>query len=85
VGHENKKPKYGSAACSDGNGIIYATKGNNSLGFWKYDASKDSWYQKPDVPLGLSGTRVKGGTDLAYARDRVYLLNGLPPVAWTRS
>ena len=76
VGHENKKPKYGSAACCDGNGIIYATKGNKTLGFWKYDAAKDSWYQQRDVPLGLSNRRVQGGTDLAYARNRVYLLKG---------
>ncbi|MBM3312970.1 T9SS type A sorting domain-containing protein [candidate division WOR-3 bacterium] len=78
-GPEQKPPQKGSAACTDGNSAIYATKGNNTLEFCKYDVAKDSWYQLPDVPLGPSRKKVKGGTGLVYrptAGGQVYLLKG---------
>ncbi len=77
LGVENKGPSKGSIACTDGNGTIYATKGNNTTGFWKY--SDSGWAQLADVPLGLSNKKVKGGTDMVYvAGDSgyVYLLKG---------
>jgi hypothetical protein len=66
-GTEGKLPGKGSAGCADGNGIIYATKGNNKSGFYKYDANADVWTQLKDVPLGLSNKKVKGGTDIVWA------------------
>ena len=66
-GTEGKLPGKGSAGCADGNGIIYATKGNNKSGFYKYDANADAWTQLKDVPLGLSNKKVKGGTDIVWA------------------
>ena len=79
-GAEGKLPAKGAAGFSDGNAVLYATKGNNTLGFWKYDCVGDSWQQKTDVPLGPSGKKVKGGTDLVVASsggaNYVYLLKG---------
>jgi hypothetical protein len=79
-GTEGKLPQKGSVGCADGNGIIYATKGNNTTGFHKYDANANTWTQKKDVPLGLSNKKVKGGTDLAWAYKGgvgyAYLLKG---------
>jgi hypothetical protein len=79
-GREQKAPYRGAAAVSDGSGHVYATKGNNSLGFWRYDVDGDSWHQLPDVLLGSSGKKVKGGTDLVYvnrgAAGYIYLLKG---------
>ncbi|MFO7650368.1 MAG: T9SS type A sorting domain-containing protein [bacterium] len=78
VGTEAKGPYKGSIGCSDGNGTIYATKGNNTPGFWKY--SDSGWTQLADVPLGLSNKKVKGGTDMVYVTlgesSYVYLLKG---------
>ncbi|MFO7650056.1 MAG: T9SS type A sorting domain-containing protein [bacterium] len=82
LGVENKGPYKGANLCSDGNGAFYATKGNNTSGFWKYaaDDSLGTWTQLADVPLGLSNKKVKGGTDLVYVEDDttgwVYLLKG---------
>ncbi len=76
-----RKPPYkGAAGCYDGGDLIYATQGNNSLGFWAYSISDNSWRVLPDVPLLPSGKRVKGGADLAYVVHYrvpyVYLLKG---------
>ena len=73
-------PKKGCKAVSDGNGHLYMTKGNNTFGFWRYDAGAGTWTALTDVPAGNSSKKVKGGTDLAYVvRDDtgwVYLLKG---------
>jgi hypothetical protein len=66
---------------SDGERYIYVTQGNNTLGFWRYDAQTDSWAILPDVPLGIHRKKVKGGTDMVYVPGRhdssyVYLLKG---------
>ena len=75
-----KPPDKGSRGVSDGVRYIYVTQGNNSLGWWRYDMAEDSWEMLPDVPGGLSGKKVKGGTDLAYLRvsdsGYVYVLKG---------
>jgi len=75
-----KAPRKGSKGIGDGNDYIYVTQGNNSLGFWRYTISKDSWAILPDVPLGLDRKKVKGGTDLVYytgdSVDYVYMLKG---------
>jgi hypothetical protein len=82
LGTEAKGPYKGSVGVSDGSGVIYATKGNNTPGYWKYtaDDSLGTWTQLADVPLGLSNKKVKGGTDVAYVVDdsvgSVYLLKG---------
>ncbi len=79
-GTEAKLPNKGANICTDGNGVVYATKGNNTAGFWKYAAAESAWTQLTDVPLGASNKKVKGGTDLVYVDDGestwVYLLKG---------
>ncbi len=82
AGAENKLPGKGAAICADGNGTVYATKGNNTAGFWRYgrDSSAQRWTALADVPLGASNKKVKGGTGLAYVdagdSQYVYLLKG---------
>jgi hypothetical protein len=80
LGVEAKPPYKGANGVSDGNGTIYATKGNNKTGFWKYTTADSTWTQLTDVPLGLSNKKVKGGTDMVYVQDDttgwVYLLKG---------
>ncbi len=74
-----KRPKKGCVGVSDGERYIYMTKGNNTLGFWRYDIAGDSWSRLPDVPAGPDGKKVKGGDDLAYVpgdTGHVYLLKG---------
>lgn len=78
---KEKLPYKGSVGVSDGAGHVYATKGNNTLGFWRYHAEGDSWHRLPDVPEGRAGKKVKGGTDLVFVRKGdtgwVYLLKGI--------
>jgi hypothetical protein len=85
-GTEDKPPSKGAVGCATGSGVIYATKGNNTQGFWKYDAARDSWYQKASVPLGLWNKKVKGGTDIVYARKGTtysfYVLKGYKNEFW---
>ncbi len=75
---KEKPPKKGCNAVTDGVGNIYMTKGNNTLGFWKYTISTNAWTKLADVPQG-GGKNVKGGTDLAYVPGDpayVYLMKG---------
>jgi len=85
-GTEGKPPAKGCVGCADGSGHIYMTKGNNKLGFYKYDATADLWTQKKDVPMGLSNKKVKGGTGIAWAykgdTGYAYLLKGYKNEFW---
>ncbi|MEO0092364.1 MAG: T9SS type A sorting domain-containing protein [candidate division WOR-3 bacterium] len=61
--------------------IIYATKGNNTLEFWAYDVTADSWFPKPTIPINTAtNKKVKGGASLAFLKrgthHYVYLLKG---------
>jgi hypothetical protein len=80
LGAGGRPPSKGSVGCADGSGYVYATKGNNTLAFWRYDIVRDSWQERAQVPLGPSNKKVKGGTDLAYAfrgdSGYAYLLKG---------
>jgi hypothetical protein len=78
-GTEAKPPYKGSCGISDNGGHIYAIKGNNTVGFYRYDVAPDSWKQLTDVPFGTKKKKVKGGADMAYVpgdTDYVYLLKG---------
>jgi hypothetical protein len=85
LGAEGKPPYKGSVLCSDGNGKLYLTKGNNTVGFWGYDANPaaaGAWTQLTNVPTGSSGKKVKQGAALAWAssarvgHECAYLLKG---------
>ncbi|MEO0131966.1 MAG: choice-of-anchor J domain-containing protein [candidate division WOR-3 bacterium] len=69
----NKKVGKGAALCYDGSRYIYATKGNGTFEFWKYDIQLDTWFYLDSVPT-IKG--LKGGTSLAYQGGYVYLLAG---------
>ncbi len=72
---EGKLPYKGANGCY-GDGYIYATIGNNTQGFLRYSVEGNSWEPLQPVPLGASGKKVKGGTDLVYVDGYVYLLKG---------
>jgi hypothetical protein len=80
LGAEGKQVYKGSVISSDGDGKLYLTKGNNTVGFWEYDASSNEWTQKTNVPLGSSNKKVKQGAGIAWAtKDNTgyaYLLKG---------
>jgi hypothetical protein len=69
----SKKVSKGAALCYDGDSLIYATKGNGTYEFWKYDILNDTWILLPYVPT-IKG--LKGGTSIAYHDGYVYLLAG---------
>ncbi len=75
-----KAPGKGARGAADDCRYLYATQGNNSLGFWRYDANQDSWSPLPDVPEGPRRKKVKGGTDIVFLTldgiGYVYLLKG---------
>ncbi|MEO0082059.1 MAG: hypothetical protein ABIL25_07195, partial [candidate division WOR-3 bacterium] len=79
-GTKLKPPSKGCVGVSDGVQYVYMTKGNNTLGFWRYDAVANTWDSMPGVPEGPYGKRVKGGTDMVFASYKdtgcVYLLKG---------
>ncbi len=78
-GTEGKPPSKGANGCYGG-GYIWAVKGNNTLGFWRYSIDGNSWEQLTDVPMGASGKKIKGGSDMVYVVEDdvpyVYLLKG---------
>ncbi len=75
-----KPPSKGCKAISDNVEALYMTKGNNTLGFWRYDIAKDTWTMLLSVPEGPYRKRVKGGNDLEFIQRGdtgwVYLLKG---------
>ncbi len=86
AGIEGRLPYRGAAACADGAGRVYATKGNKTRGFWRCDVEGGRWEQLADVPAGPGNTTVKAGADLAYVAgpdsDYVYLLKGQRGEFW---
>jgi hypothetical protein len=80
LGVEGKQAYKGSVICSDGEGKLYLTKGNNTIGFWGYKESTKVWKQLANAPLGSSNKKVKQGAGLAWATKNgtgaVYLLKG---------
>ncbi|MEO0081945.1 MAG: right-handed parallel beta-helix repeat-containing protein [candidate division WOR-3 bacterium] len=77
-----KPPSKGCVGVSDGERYVYMTKGNNTLGFWRYDITTNQWDSMGGVgvPLGKYNKKVKGGTDMVFATYKdtgcVYLLKG---------
>jgi len=68
-GGKKKKIKEGGALVfASSNGKIYATKGGNTLEFWRFDPASDSWYQAEDVGSPqIPYKRIKGGGSLTYS------------------
>jgi len=78
-GAEGKNPGRGSVGCVASDGYVYATKGNNTLGFWRYNRYT-GWQSLPDVPYGPSHRKVKDGCDMVFVEmggiPYIYLLKG---------
>ncbi len=78
-GTQIKPPGKGACLVSDGDNYLYLVKGNNTLGFWRYNIAQKKWERRKDIPLG-SGKKVKGGSDAVYVYKNdtgyVYLLKG---------
>jgi hypothetical protein len=76
----SKPPRKGAKGATDSDNKVYATQGNNSLGWWAYDIAGDTWKYLNDVPLGIGRKKVKGGTDVVYVPGEdtsyVYCLKG---------
>ncbi|MEJ5391462.1 MAG: T9SS type A sorting domain-containing protein [candidate division WOR-3 bacterium] len=74
-----RMPSKGANGCY-GDGYIYATVGNNTQDFIRYSIEGNTWEPLQPVPLGTSGKKVKGGTDMVYVVQNdtgyVYLLKG---------
>jgi len=78
---KKKAVKKGSSLVEAGDVKLYATKGNGTYDFWKYDPDKPwgtRWSQMMDVPLGAK--KVKEGVGSVAVNDGgvdyVYLLKG---------
>lgn len=63
----NKNPKKGNCILRNGD-YIYMARGNGTLEFWAYYIPDDSWTRLKDIPPGLSGKKLKGGSSLAKGR-----------------
>ncbi|MEO0105074.1 MAG: choice-of-anchor J domain-containing protein [candidate division WOR-3 bacterium] len=57
------------------NDYLYATKGNNTFEFYKYNPRLDKWYQEPGIPKGEKNKGVKGGA-LTSGNNKIYLVKG---------
>jgi len=77
---KKKKPKDG-AALAYYQDNIYLLKGGNTREFWRYEIASDSWMQMNpmetwDIPLGLSGKKVKGGGCMTIHDSYFYAAKG---------
>ena len=77
---KKKRVKAGASLCYDGEGTIYALKGNNTLEFWAYSVSGNNWQPKKNVPVG-AGKKVKAGAGLVFVtkgpdKNYVFCLKG---------
>ncbi|MEO0009908.1 MAG: SBBP repeat-containing protein [candidate division WOR-3 bacterium] len=77
TGPNGKLPGKGARLASDNQGNVYLVRGNNTREFWRFNADS-GWVQLEDIPAGVSGKAVKGGTDMVYieADECIYLLKG---------
>lgn len=66
-GPKNKNVKDGGAlAYNEVDNNIYCMKGNNTLEFYAYNCSAETWATRESVPIGTARRRVKKGAALAY-------------------
>jgi|GEM_PF-1107918 len=76
IGTKNKKVKAG-ACLVFADSSIYALKGNNTLEFYKYNISQDTWFSCCSIPFGADRKRVKQGGSLCYNGENIiYALKG---------
>ncbi|MEO0110260.1 MAG: SBBP repeat-containing protein, partial [candidate division WOR-3 bacterium] len=71
-----KGVKKGTGMVYDGTRYLYFAPGTGTLQFWRYDTENNAWESLPPIPLGPNNKTLKGGTGMAYANGKVYLLKG---------
>jgi hypothetical protein len=77
-GGERRRVKKGSTLVAD-DGMLYATKGGNTLEFWRYSAdAESSWVQLNDVPSGTRNLKEGAGSAAVPVGEStfIYLLKG---------
>lgn len=57
------------------NNYLYATKGNNTFEFYRYNPRLDKWEKEVDIPKGEKNKGLKGGA-LTSGNNKIYLLKG---------
>jgi len=59
-------------------GDLFALKGGNRQEFWRYHLADDSWTRMSDIPVAMTGHRVrpKRGAALAAAESTIFCLKG---------
>ena len=67
--------KRGGWLALHGDGSIYATKGNKTYEFYKYDVDGDSWTQKANMPLGQKYPD-KGSKGISDGEEWIYATKG---------
>jgi hypothetical protein len=69
--------KSGGSLVANGD-RLYALKGGNTQEFWRYQFPETTWRQLTDIPLALSGHRVKvkRGSGMASVDSTIYCLKG---------
>ncbi|MCX6840963.1 MAG: T9SS type A sorting domain-containing protein [candidate division WOR-3 bacterium] len=77
VGPHMRKVKVGGSLVANGD-RLYALKGGNTQEFWHYDFFQKIWSQSTDIPLAMSGRRVKikRGSAMASVDSTIFVLKG---------
>jgi len=71
----SKKSKDGGCAAFLDDSI-YAFKGGNTLEFWKYSVTTNSWVEKEQIPVGSFKKKVKAGAGMVAVGGFVYATKG---------
>lgn len=78
IGNRNRRVKAGGAITFL-NPNLYVLKGGNTQEFWSYRVGgNDTWVQRSDIPISLTGKRrkVKQGAALAATDSAIFCLKG---------
>jgi hypothetical protein len=71
--NKKKAVKKGSSLAAIASGMVYATKGNNTLDLWQYDPVANRWAQRADVPPGSRALKEGAGMAAAEVAGSEYL------------
>lgn len=78
LGLRNRRVKAGGSMTYLGN-QLYVLKGGNRQEFWTYEFNgRDSWRQRSDIPIAISGRRVKPkrGSAMVAVGNSIFCLKG---------
>jgi hypothetical protein len=84
-GGANKKVKSGTGlAYVPWKNSLYLVKGNNTLEFYVFDVTNDTWLPRSSVPLGSANKKAKDGSVMAYdGSSTIYFLKGNTYEFWS--